>query len=275
MIPDLYVEVAGAHGADRRGPGREPLVLVHGSWSDHTTWRFVVPALSRERTVVAYDRRGHSRSPWDAPVTRREDEDDLIRIVESLDAGPVHLVGSSYGGSISLAVASRRPGLVAGVVAHEPPLLGVGGPGTDVGRLVAEIGAVLGEVAADIARGDAESAARRFAEDGVLGPGSWQVLPPEHRAVMLANARSFAGMLRSADWDQVPDEPAASVRVLLTDGPASPAWLRGIAAALATRYPRARRATFGAAGHMPHVTHPDEFVRTVHAAVAAGAGVGS
>ncbi len=23
-----------------------PLVLVHGSWSDHTAWDFVVPALS-------------------------------------------------------------------------------------------------------------------------------------------------------------------------------------------------------------------------------------
>jgi pimeloyl-ACP methyl ester carboxylesterase len=40
----------------------EALVLVHGSWGDHTVWDLVVPGLSKHFRVITYDRRGHSRS---------------------------------------------------------------------------------------------------------------------------------------------------------------------------------------------------------------------
>ena len=38
-----------------------PLVLVHGSAVDRTTWNGVVPELSRTHTVITYDRRGYGR----------------------------------------------------------------------------------------------------------------------------------------------------------------------------------------------------------------------
>ncbi len=31
----------------------EPLVLVHGSWTDHASWRLVVPGLARSFRVLA------------------------------------------------------------------------------------------------------------------------------------------------------------------------------------------------------------------------------
>jgi pimeloyl-ACP methyl ester carboxylesterase len=54
----------------------EPLVLVHGSWSDHSTWGQVVSALPSTLRAISYDRRGHSRSERGAgAVTRRRHED--------------------------------------------------------------------------------------------------------------------------------------------------------------------------------------------------------
>ena len=62
--------------------------------------------LARTFSVIRYDRRGHSRSQYAGPAPRRRDEDDLA---EALGLGPAHLVGTSYGASISLALAVRRP----------------------------------------------------------------------------------------------------------------------------------------------------------------------
>jgi pimeloyl-ACP methyl ester carboxylesterase len=47
----LYYELKGSG---------EPVVLVHGSWGDATSWRFVVTGLAERFRVLAYDRRGHS-----------------------------------------------------------------------------------------------------------------------------------------------------------------------------------------------------------------------
>src|SRR5918997_814338 len=113
------------HVAAPAGAG-DPLVLVHGSWTDHTAFEAVAEPLARSFRVIRYDRRGHSRSQYGpGPAPRRRDEDDLAELLEALGLGPAHLVGTSYGALISLALAVRRPDLVRSVLAHEPPVLGL------------------------------------------------------------------------------------------------------------------------------------------------------
>src|SRR5256885_9845435 len=41
----------------------DPLVLVHGLADDHRAWRKVLPWLALDHRVVAYDLRGHGRTP--------------------------------------------------------------------------------------------------------------------------------------------------------------------------------------------------------------------
>src|SRR5215210_2558774 len=136
----------------------ELLVLVHGSWTDHQTWAALVPLLARSFRVVSYDRRGHSRSERGAgPAPRRRDEEDLAALIAALGAGPVHLVGSSYGALIALGLAGRRPELVRRVVAHEPPGLAL----VPQPAVEAQFAAVQDQIAA----GDPEGGARRFLED--------------------------------------------------------------------------------------------------------------
>ena len=150
-------------------------MLVHGSWTDHASWKFVRPLLAEDHVVVAYDRRGHSRSgPVDGRGTRRVQEDDLIEIVERLDCGPVHLAGNSYGGSIVLGVAARRPDLVRSVTAHEPPLVGVvdasDGSAGVLGETMAAVLAVTADVEYTVRAGDVEAGVRRFVETSRSAP---------------------------------------------------------------------------------------------------------
>lgn len=52
-----------------------PVVLVHGVFADHTSWRFVIPMLARTRRVFAVDLPGCGES--DAPEPTRDAEADL------------------------------------------------------------------------------------------------------------------------------------------------------------------------------------------------------
>ena len=46
---------------DSAGDGL-PLILVHGSAVDGSTWDGVLPDLARDHRVITYDRRGYGRS---------------------------------------------------------------------------------------------------------------------------------------------------------------------------------------------------------------------
>jgi pimeloyl-ACP methyl ester carboxylesterase len=55
-----------------------PLVLVHGSAVDGSTWDGVVPALAADHRVITYDRRGYGRSEHKPVRDHRLHARDLI-----------------------------------------------------------------------------------------------------------------------------------------------------------------------------------------------------
>jgi pimeloyl-ACP methyl ester carboxylesterase len=250
----------------------EALVLVHGSWADHTEWESLAAPLGEHHRVVRYDRRGHSRSGRGlGSRVRRQDEDDLAAIVERLDCAPAHVVGNSLGGSIALALTARRPELVRSVCVHEPPLLGPTRDDPHVRPLVDEVRDRTGEVIRLLREGDLEGGARRFVERVALGPGAWDALPPEVRELLVRNARTFLDDLGDQGWSELalPGAGGLGRPVLITRGTESPAWLRAVAASLAERIPGARGRVLEGAGHLPHATDPpgyaaavDELIRT-------------
>src|ERR1700730_11341677 len=110
---------------ERSGSG-EPLVLVHGSWSDHHNWDPVVSALAESFLVLAYDRRGHSASERPSGQgSVLEDADDLAALIDELDLATAHVAGNSFGAIIALRAASRRPDVFRSLIVHEPPLFGL------------------------------------------------------------------------------------------------------------------------------------------------------
>ena len=99
----------------------DPAVFVHGSfgWGPRV-WAKQRPLAEWYRLLLA-DRRGFGGSPRDGRVDFDRDADD---VAELLGDG-AHLVGSSYGGVVSLLAAGRRPESIRSLTVIEPPALGL------------------------------------------------------------------------------------------------------------------------------------------------------
>jgi pimeloyl-ACP methyl ester carboxylesterase len=245
---ELYVEPPAGDG--------ELVVLVHGGWTESGTWAELVPELARSCRVVAYDRRGHSRSGRTPdPAPRRQDEDDLAALIESL-GGQAHLVGTSHGAAIVLELAGRRPDLVRSVVAHEPTLIGL--------VPMPEVAAAMRSVQDQIAAGDVENGTRRFFEDVILGPGGWERIPERIRRAAVGNAQTFVDMGEDPGWASLDTRAVRRFPgpIVVTHGDASPAWLQHVALEVASWIGRETK-TLAGAGHSPHLTHPCEFAALI------------
>lgn len=245
---ELYYEVHGTSG--------DPLVLVHGSWVDHTTWDAVVPALAESFRVLTYDLRGHSRSgrPRDAHPVAAHGR-DLAALLAATDLYPAHVVGSSLGAATAIRLSAEAPELFRSLTAHDPPLVGLlDAPAGDLAYAVGR----MDEIAAVAAGGDARGAAERFVELVGRTPGGWARLPARLQETYVANAPSWLAEYEDSRALAVDLARLAEFQppVLLTTGETSPAFFDRIELRLAAAYPNARRMSLPGTGHVPHLTHP-------------------
>lgn len=243
----------------------EPLVLVHGAWTDHTSWDLVVPQLAEHLRVVAYDLRGHGRSRIDPPDagTVHDDIADVVGLVEQLGLAPVNVAGISSGACIALRLAAEYPRLVRRVLAHEPPLLHLLVDDPEGEPMLDEVGEIMSHVTDRLHADDHVEAAHRFFDDMVGRP--WTDLPAEERDRIVAHADAFKGQLR--DPDAITIDPdvlrQVSVPVLVSEGGESREYLRRIAELVAELLPNARRHVIAGAGHVPQASHPGAYVDMV------------
>jgi pimeloyl-ACP methyl ester carboxylesterase len=248
---------------DKAGDG-EFVILVHGSWVDHHDWDLVVSALAQDFYVITYDRRGHSKST--APTGQgyiKDDVADLAALIELVDQGPAHVVGHSMGGSIALKLAISRPELCRSVSVHEPSLLALLAIDPALAPALTEVQARIESVVELLARGEHEAGAQRFIETVALGPGAWKQLPEPARETFIGNAPTFLDEYRDPDqaYIELGSLRAYQGAVQLTQGEQSPPFFAAVADTLASVLPRADRLIYRGAGHIPHVTHPDDFSR--------------
>jgi len=240
----------------------DPLVLVYGSWDDRRVWALIEDDLARSFHVISYDRRGHGGSEdSQEPGSRRDDEDDLAGLMEALDLGPAYVVGNSFGASIALGLATRRPELFRALCVHEPPLMSLAADDP----IAAEVRERVTSVVEQIERSEAEAAARDFVENVALGPGAWEMMPDEDRAAMVAHADTFAAEQHDPAWADIDLDSLSGIQfpVLLTQGEESPPFFSKIIARLAEVIEGAEVSTLSGAGHVPHMTHPAEYVAAI------------
>jgi pimeloyl-ACP methyl ester carboxylesterase len=254
----IYRELAGDTG--------DPMVLVHGSWGDHANWAPVVPGLARDFRVLTYDRRGHSRSerlPGQGSV--REDVEDLAALLEELGHAPAHVVGTSFGGAIVLRLAAAHPHLLRSLVVHEPPLIGLLDDDPEVGGMLAAIRERIAATVSMLASGETRAGARQFVETIAFGPGAWDELPEVIRETFVANASTWLDEMRDPESLELDVEGLRGfdAPVLLTYGDQGAPFFRLIVNRLASAIPHAVLHTYAGAGHSPHSTHSDAYVRTV------------
>jgi len=118
-------ETAGNIGAVlhtyRFGPPVQAQVLaIHGLTGHGRRWESMFSQHLPDTAVLAPDLLGHGRSSWDAPWTIEANVTALAALVEHGAAGPVVVVGHSFGGAIALSLAATRPDLIAGLVLLDP-----------------------------------------------------------------------------------------------------------------------------------------------------------
>jgi pimeloyl-ACP methyl ester carboxylesterase len=263
-----YVNVEGAALYYEETGAGEPVVFVHGGWSNASTWGLTLPELPASLRAIAYDRRGYSRSGPSTGITpRRVHEDDLAAVIEALDIAPAHVVGNSYGASTALGLAARRPELFQSIVVHEPPLMSVVDDDPVASATMAETDAAMEAVLRRVEAGDPAGAAEQFVEEVALGPGMWARLPEPLRGVMIGNAQAVVNDVRAPAWADIDLERLAEVEVpvLLSQGSESPGWFIEIIRRLDEAIPSARVVTIPGATHNPHGTHPADFAAIVAA----------
>lgn len=236
------------------------VVLVHGSLGDYRQWTPVAAILRDRFRVVAVSRRYHwprTETPAEAAYTYLAQRDDLLQILRQRKE-PVHLVGHSYGAGIVLLAALADPSPLRSLVLIEPAfgsLLAGDTPGLQ--EELTSRGAMLADVRASGAAGDAATASRRLIDWVQGGEGGFSRLPGWVQAALLDNAPTAAATV-SHPPPQVTVEDLRDVRVpaLVVAGEGTRPYYRWIARRAASAIAGARFAELGGASHMTIVERP-------------------
>jgi pimeloyl-ACP methyl ester carboxylesterase len=116
--PDRTVRAGGVELCVRHAPAEaadaQPALLVHGLGGSALNWTDLAGLLRSRLDVECLDLPGHGYS---GPAPQRKYSQGahtraVLAYLERSGRGPVHLVGNSMGGAISLRVAAARPDLV-------------------------------------------------------------------------------------------------------------------------------------------------------------------
>lgn len=99
----------------------DPLVLVHGSFSDQrTNWEFVGNFWERHFRTYALARRGRGLTTATENHELVDEVQDVVELISRLPS-PVYLLGHSYGAHVALGVAAMVPEQLLGLIVYEPP----------------------------------------------------------------------------------------------------------------------------------------------------------
>lgn len=102
------------HDLGASAPGQPPVLFVHGSGpgvSAWANWRLALPVISQQRRAIAPDMVGFGYSDRPEGITYNMDiwVQQALDLMDALELPQVDLVGNSFGGALSLALAIRAP----------------------------------------------------------------------------------------------------------------------------------------------------------------------
>jgi esterase len=217
-----------------------PIACIHGGGSTALMWADAVEELARLGRVIAYDRRGCTRSERPEPYEHTsvaEQADDAAALLDALAATPAVVIGRSYGGAVAIDLALRYPDRVRALAVLEGDALGLSPAAREWTRGLADR---LREVAAR----DGVDAVYEALIDQVLGEGAWDSFPDEARRILTQNGPALLAELRYVDED-MPDAAAFATidkPTLLVAASESPPEQREMTEAMAGVLPNARTA---------------------------------
>lgn len=104
-----------------------------------------------------------------------------------------------------------------------------------------------------------------FVETIALGPGAWDALPQKVRETFTFNAPTWLDEMRDPDVLALDLDRLRSfgAPALLTMGDQSPDYFPLVVGRVAGALPHARTHTYAGAGHVPHLSHSEDYVRVI------------
>jgi pimeloyl-ACP methyl ester carboxylesterase len=248
---ELYHEVRG------KGPS---LLLVHGGGIDGGTFSKLAENLASDFTVVAYDRRGLSRSPrptdW-KQTSMAEQAEDAAALLMALRVAPAAVVGQSFGALIALELLLRHPDLVRRASLLDP------GPVDSAIPDRRQKMALLPE-SEGMRAGMAAGGPGAGFEALLRGLGAWDAMDGASRERVRDNAEIFFAYETPLLQSYRPDEALLSVNrvpVQVGAGRETPPVFWEMAEWLARRLNVEVVPTPG--GHVGYLIHPDEVAQAI------------
>ncbi|MED3552648.1 alpha/beta hydrolase [Cytobacillus praedii] len=110
---DLHYEITG---------NGHPVVLIHSGGADLRLWTYLVPLLSKNYKVIAFDGRGAGKSP--SPLKHVNYVEDVRALMDYLELNQATIIGHSMGGQIATDFALTYPERVSKLVLIAPSLTG-------------------------------------------------------------------------------------------------------------------------------------------------------
>jgi len=173
-----------------------PVIFVHGAFSDYRVWEPQREAIADRFRFIAFTQRYFGTSKWSdsgeqySQVTHAA---DLAEFIRKLDAGPVYIVGRSYGATVAIRMALQHPELVRGVIAQEPVIAFAVAMSSPVNKnVIKKERSGLASARSAAKKGDIPAATRLFADWTNGQPGGFDALPSKTRSLHLDNGRTIA-----------------------------------------------------------------------------------
>ena len=267
------LSVNGTHLTYRiNGDSGATVVFIHGTFGDLNGWGAQEQLFAQRYRVLVYSRRYHPPNP---PVEDNETyspklhAEDLAALLMTLDVAPAHVIGSSYGAYVALALARDHPELVRSLVLAEPPLFPLLS-GSELGDSVrrAFYANSLDPARRAMANRDSVAAIRLFFDGLSGGFGRFDRLPSAARANLLAHAFEFQHEMLANREQYLPTVSCADLgRVatptLLLRGESSPRAFQLITDELARCMQSDTTVTIPGSGHPVHSGNPAYYNQVV------------
>ena len=192
MATQAFIELASVRLAYCEAGTGEPVIFVHGAFSDHRYWAAQIADLATEYRCLAIDQR-YCGSSWTEPAdsySLSTHASDLAEFVSTVVGRPAHVVATSYGSAVALAWAVSNLHDCASLFLNEPALPSLVTEAGDLAVLQrAREG--LAPVAAALSAGDAALAVSLFC-DWTAFSGAFAKMPQEVQAIFTDNAKTVS-----------------------------------------------------------------------------------
>jgi pimeloyl-ACP methyl ester carboxylesterase len=245
---------------EEQGEG-PPILLIPPAGSTASTWGTLPADLARAGRVIAYDRRGYTRSGGEVVRSAAEHARDAAAILDALGASPAVVAGTSAGATIALDLAIRRPDLVRAVVVHEAAWRALRHP--DASGL-----GTLARMQWLAWRGRYPEAAEtllRWVYSYREGGSAWDAFPDQWRHAARENGRPVVADLKGSmgGYPRGQDLATITAPVVCTYGSRSRGYMRQLTRALAHAIPTASVREIDGTAHAVPFDAPCNFAQVI------------